>query len=67
MKRRMTKHEERIRAALADYIATEGCSCCEDTEGHERALKRLAELLNIPTYPDGSGYDTSKFRSAEYK
>lgn len=56
---------EQIRRALADYMWSEGCSCCQNTEEHEKAAKRLAELLNVPTYPDGSGYDFSQFRTTE--
>jgi len=41
---------------------SEGCSCCRDIEAHEVNKKRLAELLNVPLYSDGSGYDFSLFR-----
>jgi hypothetical protein len=52
-----------IRRALADYIASEGCSCCRSTERHEAAMKRLAKLLNIPMYADKSGYDYGRFET----
>ena len=50
-----------IRNALADYIRAEGCSCCRDIDAHEAAKVRLAKLLNVPRYSDGSGYDFYKF------
>ena len=50
-----------IRQALADYIKSEGCSCCQDVDGHDAAKKRLAKLLRVPKYSDGSGYDFYKF------
>jgi hypothetical protein len=56
---------EQIRQALADYMASEGCSCCENTEEHSAAAKRLGELLDIPTYTDGSGIDFYQFRTKE--
>jgi len=50
-----------VRQAFADYHASEGCTCCQDIEGHEKAAKRLAELLDVPMFDDGSGYDFWKF------
>lgn len=52
-----------IRQAFADYYQSEGCSCCQDVPAHKEAAKRLAELLNVPAYKDGSGYDFYKFCS----
>jgi Fe-S oxidoreductase len=56
---------EKIREALADYMATEGCTCCQNIEAHTEAAKRLGKLLGIPTYTDGSGIDFWQFRSYE--
>ncbi len=53
----------RIREALADYMHAEGCSCCRDADGHRAAAARLANLLRVPRYKDGSGYDFPRFRS----
>jgi len=50
-----------VRQALADYIRSEGCTCCQNIEEHKKAAKRLAELLDVPPYDDGSGYDFYKF------
>ena len=52
-----------IRQAVADYMHSEGCSCCRDIEAHEINHKRLGKLLKAPKYSDDSGYDFSKFRS----
>lgn len=52
-----------VRTALADYMYAEGCSCCRDTEKHDEAAARLAKLLSVPAYSDGSGYDFSLYRS----
>lgn len=58
----MTKEKiAAIRNALADYIRSEGCSCCQNTPKHEDAARRLAGLLDVPMYDDGSGYDFYKF------
>lgn len=60
----MTPAERKeLRTAVADYMRAEGCSCCRDTEGHEKAKERIAKLLKVPRYSDGSGYDFSKFRT----
>lgn len=53
---------EQIRTALADYIASEGCSCCQNKEAHDEAAARLAALLDVPAFTDGSGFDFWKFR-----
>lgn len=50
-----------IRQAFADYVESEGCSCCRNERDHTAAANRLAELLSVPKYEDGSGYDFSKF------
>lgn len=59
----MTKLEK-IRRAFADYVFSEGCSCCRNTEVHEEAATELAELLDVPRYDDGSGFDFTRFRTA---
>ncbi len=55
---------EAIRTAVANYMNSEGCSCCRDIKAHKEHEKRLAELLNVPMYSDESGYDFGKFKSA---
>jgi methionine aminopeptidase len=54
-----------IRRAVADYMASEGCSCCQNREKHEAARKELAELLDVPAYDDESGYDFPRFRTKD--
>ncbi len=53
----------KIRASLADYVASEGCSCCQNVDDHNKAAKELAKLLDIPEYDDHSGYDFYKFKT----
>ena len=52
----------RLRKALAEYIHSEGCSCCENTKEHDKAATKLANLLNVPKYKDGSGHDFDRYR-----
>ncbi len=59
----MTKDLIKIRQALADYIQSEGCSCCQDKDRHGEAAEALAALLSVPMYKDRSGYDFGKFQS----
>lgn len=49
---------KRVRVAVATYISSEGCSCCEGGN-HPFHKGQLAELLSVPRYPDGSGFDFS--------
>lgn len=53
--------KEKIRTALADYMNSEGCGCCEDHKDHDKAEEILAKLLDVPAYKDYSGYDFGKF------
>ena len=53
-----------VRQVIADYMQTEGCSCCQDIDGHKEKTEQLAKMLGVPKYDDGSGYDFYKFRSA---
>ena len=50
----------KIRRAVAQYIASEGCSCCRGKD-HDKDAERLAKLLGVPPYDDGSGYDFYRF------
>ena len=54
--------KKQVREAIAEYMATEGCSCCRDVEGHDKNKEVLAKMLNVKKYSDGSGYDFSKHR-----
>ena len=54
---------EEIRRAVADYMSSEGCSCCGDYDAHNEHKAALGRLLNVPQYKDRSGYDFSRFRS----
>jgi methionine aminopeptidase len=54
-----------IRSAVADYMHSEGCTCCRDYDEHQRHEAMLGKLLRVPKYKDGSGYDFKRFRSAK--
>lgn len=51
-----------IRQAVADYMYSEGCSCCRDTDAHEQNAERLGKLLRVPKDKDG-WRDWSPYRS----
>jgi hypothetical protein len=50
-----------LRRAVADYIGSEGCDCCEGPDHRGAHLDRLAKLLDVPPYADGSGWDFGQF------
>ena len=52
-----------VRQAVAEYMQSEGCSCCRNYEKHVENAARLAKLLRVPKYKDGSGYDFSRYRT----
>lgn len=57
----------KIRRAVANYMRSEGCSCCADYDGHKIHAAELGKLLKVPMYRDKSGYNFSKFRTRERK
>jgi len=52
-----------IREAVADYMRSEGCSCCQDVDAHRDHKERLGVLLKVEKYDDDSGYNFAKYRS----
>jgi hypothetical protein len=51
-----------LRQAVADYMYSEGCTCCQNVDAHHQHRERLAKLLGVQRR-DG-WYDFSKFRSS---
>ena len=56
------KFRQEVREAVAYYMQSEGCGCCRDYDEHEKHEMRLAKLLNVRKYSDGSGYDFRRYR-----
>lgn len=59
-----TEHQKfvrEVRKYIAAYMFSEGCDCCRDTEEHDKAKEKLAALLKVPKYSDGSGYNFYKY------
>ena len=52
-----------LRQAVADYMSSEGCGCCEDVDAHKEHTKRLGKLLRVPKYKGGSGYNFGKYET----
>ncbi|MFA5132604.1 MAG: hypothetical protein WC444_04780 [Candidatus Paceibacterota bacterium] len=63
MKTKKTVDLEAVRTAVADYMRSEGCSCCQNREMHKLHEEVLAKLLHVRKYKDGSGYDFGKYES----
>lgn len=59
--RQLREYVNQLRRAVADYMASEGCGCCRGSD-HDEHTQQLAELLGVPEYEDGSGYDFARFR-----
>jgi len=57
------KFRKAVRTAVADYMRSEGCGCCEDTDKHQKVKALLGKLLRVPMFPDKSGYDFYRFCS----
>ena len=55
------KELKELRQAIADYMQSEGCSCCENVDAHKEHAARLAKLLRVKKYSDGSGYNFNRY------
>ena len=60
------KFRAQMREAVANYLGSEGCECCQG-QYHKDNKEALAKLLNVPKYSDGSGYDFGKYRKKKDK
>ena len=56
---------EEVRRAVANYMRSEGCSCCQNYDAHKEHTEILGKLLKVKPYKDGSGYDFSKYREED--
>lgn len=63
MNKKRESKMEKLRRLFADYRAAEGCSCCRNTEKHQKAEREIAEILKPVRYCDGSGFDWSQYRT----
>lgn len=54
------EQQEEIREAVADYMRSEGCSCCRD-DNHGENAERLALLLDAKYENGANGFDWSKY------
>lgn len=59
----INKLKKQLRQLVANYMASEGCSCCQNRDGHTEDKEALAKLLNVKKYSDGSGYDFKKHKT----
>lgn len=57
------KERAEMRRLIADYMRSEGCSCCRDTEAHEKNAEAIAKAIGVRKYSDGSGYDFARYRT----
>jgi len=53
---------EKIRTAVADYMQTEGCSCCRGVD-HEKNQGVIGEMLGVERYDDDSGWNFSIYKT----
>lgn len=63
LEERLELIEKELRRAVADYMQSEGCSCCQNVEAHKRHASILAHLLDVPMYEDGYGYNFEQFKT----
>ena len=45
-----------VRRLVADYMRSEGCSCCRDHDAHRAHTDALGKLLRVPKTKGWHGY-----------
>lgn len=60
----LAEFKKKMREAIANYMWSEGCSCCR-SDNHDDNAAVIAKLLGVKKYKDGSGYDFPKHRSGK--
>lgn len=63
MNKELKKFKKEIRTAIANYMSSEGCSCCRDIDGHDKHSEIIAKMLSVNKYKDGLGYDFTKYKT----
>lgn len=63
---------KKIIQAVADYMGSEGCSCCQLIDEHRSHKNTLGKILGLKRTKDWygkgeHGYDFSKYRTTEKK
>jgi len=56
-----------MRTAIADYMGSEGCRCCQNVDAHKEHTDALGKMLGVKKYADNSGYDFAKYRTKPYR
>lgn len=60
----LSEFKKQVREAVANYMRSEGCSCCRDYEAHKEHTKVLAKLLGVKAHPEQDDFfDFSKYTS----
>lgn len=54
--------KKKLREAVANYMQSEGCSCCQGDD-HKEHEAIIAKLLGVRKYSDGSWYNFGKYES----
>lgn len=66
MNKELSYFKKKMRGAISDYMRSEGCSCCRGND-HDEHAERIAKMLNVKKYSDGSGYNFTKYRAVKNK
>lgn len=53
-----------VRRLVADYMHSEGCSCCRGHD-HDQDAEKLALMLDVELYEDGSGANFAAYRTLD--
>jgi len=53
--------KKEVRELIANYMRSEGCSCCSDSEAHYINKKLLGELLDCGKYDGEDDYNFHQY------
>ena len=49
--------KKEVRELIANYMRSEGCTCCQDIEEHKKVKRRLGKLLDCGKYDGEDEYN----------
>ena len=53
--------KKEVRELIANYMRSEGCTCCQDFEEHAKNKKLLGELLDCGKYDGEDDYNFHQY------
>ena len=61
----LEEFKKEILELIANYMRSEGCTCCQNREEHEDVKRRLGELLDCGKYDGEDEYNFNQYTTKD--